>query len=66
MLITTLGVRAILSVLAVNVFGWGLWGAWIALFMDQGLRAVLILHRYSSGRWKEQLAKRTAGETAAA
>jgi len=65
-LITTLGVRAILSVLTVNVFGWGLWGAWAALFMDQGLRAVLILHRYSSGRWKEQLAKRTAGETAAA
>jgi len=65
-LITTLGVRAILSVIAVNVFHWGLWGAWIALFADQGLRSILILHRYSSGRWKEQLAKRTAHEKAAA
>jgi len=65
-LITTLGVRAILSVLAVNVLGWGLWGAWIALFADQALRSVLIIRRYTSGKWKEQLAKRTANETAAA
>ena len=65
-LITTLGVRAVLSVLAVNVLGWGLWGAWIALFADQALRSVLILHRYSSGKWKELVAKRNANETAAA
>lgn len=65
-LVTTLGVRAILSVIAVHVFHWGLWGAWIALFADQLLRSVLILHRYSSGGWKLQLAKRTANETAKA
>ncbi len=65
-LITTLGVRAILSVVAVYVLEWGLWGAWIALFLDQGLRSVLIARRYSSGKWKEQLARRTAGEKAAA
>ena len=65
-LITTLGVRAILSVLAVNVFHWGLWGAWIALFADQLLRSVLIIRRYQSGKWKIQLAKRTAHEQAAA
>jgi len=65
-LITTLGVRAILSVIAVYVLQWGLWGAWIALFADQGLRSILILRRYRTGKWKEQLAKRTAHETAKA
>ena len=65
-LITTLGVRAILSVVAVNVFHWGLWGAWIALFSDQLLRSILIVRRYTSGKWKAQLAKRTAHESAAA
>jgi len=65
-LITTLGVRAILSVIAVNVLHWGLWGAWIALFADQLLRSILIMRRYSSGKWKAQLAKRTAHETAKA
>ena len=65
-LITTLGVRAILSVIAVYVFQWGLWGAWIALFADQALRSVLILRRYRSGKWKAQLAKRTAHERLAA
>lgn len=64
-LFTTLGVRAILSVIAVNVLHLGLWGAWGALFMDQLLRTVLILRRYQSGRWKMQLAKRTANEAAA-
>ena len=63
-LFTTLGVRAILSVIAVNVLHLGLWGAWGALFMDQLLRTVLILRRYQSGRWKMQLAKRTANEAA--
>ena len=65
-LITTLGVRAILSVLFVYGFKWGLWGAWIALFADQALRSVLILRRYRSGSWKAQLAKRTAHEAAKA
>ncbi len=62
MLISTLGARAILSVVAVDLLHWGLWGAWLAIFADQALRAILITRRYQSGKWKVALARRMAHE----
>ena len=50
-MITTLGVRSVLAVLLVTILGWGLWGAWIALMMDQCIRTVLMVHRYNTGKW---------------
>jgi putative MATE family efflux protein len=38
--------------LFVNVFGWGLIGAWIALVTDQYIRSVIIYLRFRSGKWK--------------
>ncbi len=60
--VTTLVVRAILCVVAVYVLGWGLWGAWISIAVDQLMRTVLINLRYKSGKWKWQLQKRSAME----
>ncbi|MGE5605270.1 MAG: MATE family efflux transporter [Bacteroidota bacterium] len=39
--------------LFVNVFGWGLIGAWIALVTDQYIRSVVIYLRFRSGKWKD-------------
>jgi Na+-driven multidrug efflux pump len=50
-MITTLGVRSILGVVTIQLLNWGLWGAWIALMMDQCLRSVLMVVRYNSGKW---------------
>ena len=36
----------------VNFFGWGLAGAWYAVFIDQFIRDMIILLRFRSGRWK--------------
>lgn len=38
--------------LLVNVFGWGLIGAWIALVTDQYIRSTVIYLRFRSGKWK--------------
>jgi len=35
-----------------NFFGWGLAGAWYAVFIDQFIRDMIILLRFRSGRWK--------------
>jgi len=50
--ITVLGVRNALGIFAVKVLNWGLWGAWIAMCADQGVRTLLMLHRYYSGKWR--------------
>lgn len=50
-MITTLVVRSILAVLLVTVLDWGLWGAWIALMLDQVLRTVLMVARYNTAKW---------------
>lgn len=34
------------------VLGWGLVGIWIAMTMDEGLRGLVMLLRWRSGRWK--------------
>ena len=65
-LITTLGVRAVFCVIAVNVFHWGLFGAWIAIVCEQMLRSFLITRRYRSGKWKVHVRRRAEAEAKAA
>ena len=50
--ITVLLVRSGLAVLLINVLHIGLWGAWIALMVDQCLRTALVLYRYNTGKWR--------------
>jgi putative MATE family efflux protein len=50
--ITVLLVRPGFAGITVTVLHWGLWGAWIALVLDQVLRSFLVLLRYNSGKWK--------------
>lgn len=49
--------RVIVAYLFVNVFHWGLVGAWIALVLDQTVRAVIIYARYRSDKWLEAKSK---------
>jgi putative MATE family efflux protein len=53
---TVMLLRPGLAIFAVTVLHWGLAGAWIAIAIDQMLRALVILLRYRSGKW--QLNKR--------
>ncbi len=57
---TVLGVRSVLCMILINVFNFGLWGAWIALVADQCLRTAIMSMRYRSGRWKAISKKHTA------
>lgn len=50
---TVLLLRPGLANININVFQWGLMGAWIALVVDQFVRSFLILRRYKSGKWKD-------------
>ncbi len=50
--ITVLLVRPIFAIVLVNVFSFGLYGAWIAMAVDQLLRSTMVLLRYQSGKWK--------------
>lgn len=47
------GFRVVLALILVNVFELGLWGAWIALAVDQLARSSVNLLRFRSGKWKE-------------
>lgn len=49
--ITTLLVRPILAIILVYPCNLGLYGAWIALVVDQLIRSFLIWLRYHSGKW---------------
>lgn len=52
---TALGIwvgRVALGYLFVNVFSWGLPGAWVAMCLDQVARGALIWFRFKSGKWK--------------
>jgi putative MATE family efflux protein len=51
MSITVLLFRPAMAILLVKI-GWGLYGAWIALALDQLLRSFLVWLRYQSGKWK--------------
>jgi putative MATE family efflux protein len=48
----TIGIRMILGAVFVKVFFWGLTGAWIAVAIDQFVRAVVIYFRYKYGKWQ--------------
>lgn len=50
--ITVLLVRPLSAILLINVFHWGLEGAWVAMVLDQLLRSILVLMRYQGGKWK--------------
>jgi len=50
--VTVLIVRPGLALLLINLFHWGLEGAWVALAADQLLRTMLVWKRYKSGKWK--------------
>ena len=45
-------IRLSVGYVFVNFFGWGLAGAWYAVFIDQFIRDMIILLRFRSGRWK--------------
>lgn len=62
--ITVLLVRPGVALLMINVFHWGLEGAWLAMAMDQILRTTLIFLRYRSGKWKMASINRTKKEAA--
>ena len=62
--ITVLLVRPGVALLMINVFHWGLEGAWVAMAMDQILRTTLIFLRYRSGKWKMASINRTKKEAA--
>ncbi len=47
------GIRAFLAVLFINVLGFGVKGAWYALFLDQFTRSVVIYYRYNSKHWQK-------------
>ena len=53
MAVTVLGLRSGLAILTINYLQWGLWGAWIALVIDQCSRTFIMALRYRSGRGKE-------------
>ncbi|TDG00671.1 MATE family efflux transporter [Paenibacillus piri] len=44
--------RALLCMLFVLVFKWGIVGAYLSIAVDQIVRTVIIFYRYKSGRWK--------------
>lgn len=46
------GFRVVLAYVFVKIFDWGLNGAWIALVLDQYIRAAIVYIRYHSGKWK--------------
>ncbi|MGI6517611.1 MAG: MATE family efflux transporter [Bacillota bacterium] len=47
------GVRFCLAWLFVNVFGWGLPGAWYAMAIDWVARGTVSALRFRGGRWKQ-------------
>jgi len=44
--------RVFVAYIFVNVFHWGLIGAWVALVFDQYTRAAIVYFRYRSGKWR--------------
>lgn len=46
------GGRVAFSYLFINMLGFGLIGAWLAMALDQLGRSIFISHRFKSGRWK--------------
>ena len=55
--ITVMIMRPLIAIIAVNLFKWGLPGAWCGLVLDQCMRTLLITLRYNSGKWQTALVK---------
>ena len=54
-LTSMLAVRLPLAVLFTSAtFGWGLWGAWLAMFFDVNLRAAIAYARFRHGGWTKK------------
>ncbi len=51
--------RVFMAYIFVNVFHWGLIGAWVALFLDQYTRAVIVYLRFRSNKWKYIKSRKT-------
>lgn len=49
--ITIAFIRPVLTYLMCFPLGWGLYGAWISLVVDQYLRLILSYNRFSNGKW---------------
>lgn len=49
--------RVIVAYIFVNIFHWGLVGAWISITLDQYVRSVIVYLRYRSGKWKYNKAR---------
>lgn len=46
--------RVAVAPLFVNVFGWGLVGAWLSIALDQTTRAMVVYSRFHTGKWMEK------------
>lgn len=44
--------RVFVAFIFVNIFNWGLIGAWVALVLDQYTRSAIVYLRYRSNKWK--------------
>lgn len=45
-------IRVILAYIFVNIMGYGLAGAWMALLVDQFVRWIFVYFRFRTGKWK--------------
>jgi len=45
-------IRVVLAFIFVNVMGFGLMGAWLAVFVDQFVRWLFVYARFRTGHWK--------------
>lgn len=50
--IGVLGIRVILANVFIRIFGMGLFGAWLAIAIDQFIRWIMIRLRFRAGKWK--------------
>lgn len=50
--LTVLLVRPAFAIFSIQVLNWGLYGAWVAMVLDQLLRTAFVFARFNSGRWK--------------
>ena len=48
-----LGIRIPLAYLAIDVFQWGVLGAWYAMLIDLSARCLMVLYRFYHGSWKK-------------
>ena len=47
------GFRVLGAFLLGRVFGFGVYGVYVAMAMDWTFRAIIFLHRYKQGKWEQ-------------